>query len=327
MTKIEWCDETINPIIGCNKISPACDHCYAEIMANRLTGIDSTRHYYSQVINKKHWNGITVFRSNELLKPFKWKKSKRIFVVSMGDLFHESVPFEIIDKIITVIACNQQHIFQILTKRPERALEYFNWKEPDWANPGMREDQRIRYYCYHNHDVDISHLDWHWPLQNLWIGVTVEDQERTKRIDELIKIPAVIHFISVEPILEHIDLEKWLSPCSYYCSHSEADFAAYTSSDEFSQFDEIQRSTECALFYLNNHRPEQSKIDWVICGAETGNKARLMDPKWVRSLRDQCHKANVPFFFKKWGALNRDNNLLDGFIDCQEYHEFPNTQF
>jgi protein gp37 len=164
----------------------------------------------------------------------------------MGDLFHETVKFEWIDQIIGMISDNPQYTFIFLTKRPERCLEFFKWfgneiKRNGFDSVPTQSDNPLDYYD---------------PLPNIWIGVTVENQEQTKRIDELIKIPAAVHFISVEPMLENLNLEKWLSP-------------------------------------------EKSKIDWVICGAETGRKSRYMNPAWVRSLRDQCKESGVPFFMKK----------------------------
>ncbi len=292
MNKIGWCDETINPVIGCTKISPACDHCYAEVMARRLAGMKYTREYGKVLTNNK-WNGRTIFRSNELLKPGRWKNPRKIFVVSMGDLFHESVPFEWIDKIIGLISDTPRHTYLFLTKRPEICLEFFKW----FGN-------EIKKVGFDSIPTQSSNpLDYYDPLPNLWIGVTVENQEQAeKRIPILLQIPSSKKFISCEPLLESLDLSKWISPCSYYCSHTDEDFAEYTTSYEFNQLDEGSQMTECAMFYRNNHRSEPSKIDWVIAGGETGPKARLPNIEWFRSLRNQCKDTNIPFFFKKIGT-------------------------
>ena len=252
MTKIEWTNETWNAIIGCNKISPGCDNCYAEIMAYRLMHMPFTD-YYSYVLkdNKEchpdkfkylpKWNGETHFEKSQLEKPLKWKKSRMIFTVSMGDLFHESVPFAWIDQIFDIIRKCPQHTFIILTKRPDRMKEYLN--------------------------------KWLIRFNNVWAGVTAENQEQAeKRIPILLQIPAKVHFVSVEPMLGPINLNVDSSVAQ---SMTDLD------------------SKELA-FPLD-------KIDWVICGGESGSKARPMHPDWARSLRDQCKDAEVPFFFKQWG--------------------------
>jgi len=186
MTKIEWTNETWNPIIGCSKISEGCQNCYAEKMAFRLTHMPHTD-YYSFVLddNKEddtekfkyvpEWNGRTHFVESALQKPLKWKKPRMIFACSMGDLFHESVPFEWIDRVFETIVLNPQHTFQILTKRPERMLEYF------------------------------KQIAFRVPI-NAWLGVTVENQEQLiKRVPKLLSIPAAKRFVSCEPLLSGLD--------------------------------------------------------------------------------------------------------------------------
>ncbi len=181
-TKIEWTDATWSPIVGCTKVSPGCDHCYAEKMANRLSGIQTK---YSMVIHEGKWSGNTFMDEIALEKPLSWKKPRRIFVCSMGDLFHESVPFNWILEIMYVINKCPQHTFQILTKRPERMHEFFT----DWVpNPFSLEDG---------------------DLPNLHLGVTAENQEQAnKRIPILLQIPAAKRFISIEPMLGLISF-RW----------------------------------------------------------------------------------------------------------------------
>lgn len=179
-TKIQWTNETWNPIIGCSKISEGCQNCYAEKMAFRLAHIKNTG-YYEKVLawNKAmfgEWNGITHRNESALKKPLSWKKPRMIFVCSMGDLFHESVPFEWIDKVFTIMAMSPEHTFQILTKRPERMKEY----------------------------IEEIHVE---TFKNIWIGVTAENQEQAnKRIPVLLEIPAAKRFVSCEPLLSNIDL-------------------------------------------------------------------------------------------------------------------------
>ncbi|MFA6281872.1 MAG: DUF5131 family protein, partial [Candidatus Omnitrophota bacterium] len=143
-TKIEWTNETWNPVVGCSKISEGCENCYAEKMACRLTSMEYAEYdrshdgeasmsdakpvgYYDSVtdLSKRQWNGRTVLVESALEKPLHWKKPRKIFVCSMGDLFHESVPFDWVDKVMAIIVLCPQHTFQVLTKRPERMAEYF----------------------------------------------------------------------------------------------------------------------------------------------------------------------------------------------------------
>lgn len=179
-TKIEWTQETINPIIGCSKISEGCQNCYAETMANRLASMKTTEYYRQVTCKHTHslpngWNGKTYFVESQLDKPYKRKKPTMYFVCSMGDLFHESVPFEWIDKVFRVMIDNKHHTFQILTKRPERMKEY------------------------------IKSL-WDQEFSNIWLGVTAENQEQAnKRIPILLETPASKRFVSLEPLLSNID--------------------------------------------------------------------------------------------------------------------------
>lgn len=161
-TKIEWTDKTWNPITGCTKASSGCAHCYAETMARRLKSMGL----------EKYHNGFEVtLHEDDLNEPRRWKKGHNIFVCSMSDLFHESVPFEFIDQVLKTIRETPQHRYQLLTKRSERMAEYFV-----------------------SRDVPA----------NVWLGVTVECQATRSRIDELRNIPATVRFISCEPLIEDL---------------------------------------------------------------------------------------------------------------------------
>ena len=163
-SKIEWTDKTWNPITGCTKKSAGCAHCYAEVMTRRLKAMRLA----------KYKNGFELtLHEDELEQPLKWRGTHNIFVCSMSDIFHESVPFEFIDKIIEVIGKTPKHRYQILTKRAERMAEYFKNK----------------------------------PIPaNVWLGVTVECRDTKYRIDYLRDLKASVKFLSCEPLLE--DLEK-----------------------------------------------------------------------------------------------------------------------
>lgn len=193
-TKIEWCTETWNPIVGCTKVSPGCDHCYAERMAKRLKVMSekfdgkgnnifhrSASGPYADVVSQNgRWNGRTTFIPSALEKPLSWKKPRMIFVCSMGDLFHDTVSFSNILEVMFIANKCPQHTFLLLTKRPERMKEFFT----EWASNPFFE-----------------------PLPNVWLGVTAENQMRAnERVPILLSIPAAKRFVSVEPMLTQIDL-------------------------------------------------------------------------------------------------------------------------
>ncbi len=316
-TKIEWCTnpdgtkgETWNPITGCTPISEGCQNCYAKRMANRLKG----RCGYDAD------NPFKVTQHQDRLdQPFKWKKPRKIFVCSMGDLFHEDVQDWMLDEIFGVIlGCKifnntPDHIFMVLTKRPERMLNYFTDRTPvellkAWANacPWSANDPDVTVedivYGATCRDWDeqgrnssgSEHKPWGylerlWPLPNLWLGVTAENQARAdERIPILLQIPAAVRFVSVEPMLGPVDLTNITMPDEYQPPHvvlpSLTGFHVNT-----------LREDDDHIYQSNNH------LDWIIAGGETGPGARPMHPAWVRSLRDQCQAGGTPFFFKSWG--------------------------
>lgn len=260
-TKIEWATDSWNPIQAkikgkqgrgyhCTKISPGCDNCYAE-STNALRGN-----------GLPFDNRATEFELVEktLEAPLHWKKPRRVFVQSMGDLFHEGVPFPFIDKVFKVMAKARRHIFMLLTKRPEIMVGYLKW------------------LCG-SIGPDILELI---PPDNVWWGVTTENQDQAeKRIPVLLQIPAVVRFVSVEPMLGAVKL-------------------TYMDVDRLSgnyQLDALRGN----VTDMGRLCPSVNKLDWVICGGESRRNARPMHPDWVRSLRDQCQSADVPFFFKQWG--------------------------
>jgi len=231
-SKIEWCDKVWNPITGCSPISEGCEHCWAKRMANRLRG----RYGYPQDEPFR-----VTFHPDRLTEPRNWKKTAKIFVCSMGDLFHDDVDFDSIDEIMQVIA-ETNHTFMMLTKRPLRMK---------------------RYFAYYEHNEAIL-------PDNLWLGVSCENQARAdERIPILLQIPAAVRFVSLEPMLGPISLQE-----PWKLIGGKKDYLKF---------------------------PGAQCINWVIPGGETGPGARPLHPDWVRSVRDQCQAAGVPFFFKGWG--------------------------
>jgi protein gp37 len=254
-SSIEWTDATWNPTRGCTKVAPGCKHCYAETFAERFRGVKD--HPYEQGFDPRT-------APDQLGLPLTWKRPRKIFVDSMSDLFHESFDFRYIAAVFGVMAACKWHTFQILTKRPARAAEWFSW---------VRRQAAVGLECagaLHplavvtgsaNHILGIGSLpvppgdleSWLWPLPNVWIGTSIANQDDAdKNIHILRQIPAAVRFLSVEPLIGPVDASI-------------------------------------------------RGIDWVIVGGESGHGARPMHPDWVRSLRDQCVAAKVPFFFKQWG--------------------------
>lgn len=256
---IAWTEETWNPIRGCSKVSTGCANCYAETMAARFCGEGMP--YAGLVTPGGQWNGTVRLVRGHLEDPLRWRRPRRVFVNSMSDLFHEHLSFEEIASIFGVMAAAPQHTFQVLTKRPARMREWFEWV----SQPGDRPVSR----CW---DAGVGHLGRldvrnfeAWPLPNVWLGVTVEDQAAADhRIPDLLQVPAAVRFVSCEPLLGPMEIA----------------------------FAMPWRITGACL---------NRSIDWVICGGESGPWARPMHPDWARGLRDQCSAAGTPFLFKQWG--------------------------
>lgn len=276
-TKIEWTDATWNPITGCSVVSAGCRHCYAmKLAGTRLQHHPSRAGLTIDTKEGPVWNGKVRFNEQWLRQPLQWLRPRRIFVCAHGDLFHELAPDEWIDRVFAVMADCPQHTFQILTKRPARMLAYLsNSERVCRAIAGWHKGNLRSYF-------PADHLVWQkYPLPNVWIGVSVEDQAAAdERIPLLLKTPAAVHWISAEPLLGPVDLDSGAADGLHAlgCGHAGCD--------------------------CGNHG-----IDWVVVGGESGAKARPMHPDWARSLRDQCAAAGVPFLFKQWGEWTPGVNV------------------
>ena len=199
MTKIEWTDQTWNPVVGCSEVSPGCANCYAREAAR-----SRRLQQFPQYQTVKAWNGTVEFVESQLLKPVSWKSPQMIFVCSMADLFHNNVPDEWIDKVMAIAAICPRHTFQILTKRPERMRAYF-------ADPN-----RARWICDRALDLlrdeenplkwklPIAQFEVKIPLPNVWLGTTVENRKAIARIPAMRDTPSVLRFLSCEPLLEDL---------------------------------------------------------------------------------------------------------------------------
>jgi protein gp37 len=235
-SQIEWTDATWNPVRGCTKITPGCDHCYAETFAERFRGVKG--HPYEQGFDLR-------LVPEKLADPLRWKTSKMIFVNSMSDLFHKDVPDDYVEAICHVMERANWHTYQVLTKRSSRMRN-------------MLQDR----------------LQFAASLPHIWWGVSVEDRAHgLPRVEHLRQAPAAVRFLSIEPLLEHL---------------GELDLRG---------------------------------IHWVIVGGESGAGARPMQKEWVLSIRDQCERAQVPFFFKQWGGVRKSKTGRE--LDGKTYDTLP----
>jgi protein gp37 len=303
-TAIEWTDATWNPIAGCAIVSPACKNCYAMETAARLEAMSRAHeaahggdpgpiaHYRGltqQTSAGPVWTGaIAIAPEPKFLEPLHWKKPRRVFVNSMSDLFHDGVSDETLDHVFAVMGLCTQHTFQILTKRPARMRAYLEKLSRSWI---LRLSHAIN---------EIGAQKWAdapgretpcWPLANVWLGVTAErQQEADARIPELLATPAAVRFVSIEPMLGFVDL---------------MDIPWPSNRPRFPETDDLSDGRSAL------HMIDGARLDWIICGGESGPNARPMDPDWPRALRDQCAAAAVPFFFKQWGEFIAGEEIKD----------------
>lgn len=282
-SSIEWCDTTWNPILGCKRVSPGCDQCYAITQARIRAGNPSPKvaAAFAGLTERTEagidWTGQINLLPERLHQPFGWRKPRKVFVNSLSDLFHEDVPDAYIASIFVVMAATPQHTYQILTKRHGRMRSLLN-------------SDAFRVMCFTAaalRNLDLESVAW--PLPNVWLGVSVEDQKWADiRIPALIETPAAIRWVSAEPLLGPVDLfgqpdEGCEAAGPAISHHGYATPVGYGTGTEW----------DC------DHQPG---IDWLVVGGESGAGARPMHPSWVRSIRDQCVTADVPFLFKQRGA-------------------------
>lgn len=340
-SKIEWTDATWNPVRGCSRVSEGCRNCYAERQAARFSGPGQPFEGFAKMVRGSvaqtllaapdahpgvgapQWTGKVALIPELLELPLHWKKPRRIFVNSMSDLFHEAVPDDVIAKVFGVMRAARRHTFQVLTKRPQRMHDWMRWITESADGPVTRcwlemQDSiglvNIPERAWVEEDDDDGPPN-PWPLPNVWLGVSVEDQARAdERIPLLLQTPAAVRFLSVEPLLGPVDLRGGGPVPRRYLG------------------------CECGGSVCSH----KSKIDWVIVGGESGGpperalvekagitghpaktlyKQKLEALAWVRSLRDQAVAAGVPFFFKQWGGPSPKSGgrTLDG----RTWDEYP----
>lgn len=278
-TKIEWAHHTFNPWIGCTKVSPGCDHCYAE------ADFDKRRHIVQ-------WGaGQTRKRTapSTWSMPIKWNAEAerlgiryRVFCASLADVFDNEVEESWRLDLIWLIHKTPNLDWLLLTKRIGNAKSMLTEAIVQLDPAG----------------------EWPVPLPNVWVGATITNQEEANRdIPKLLAVPAAKRFLSMEPLLGPVDLER---------------------PRPGPDLDQGGGRMICQPWLI------QSGIDWVIVGGESGHQARPMYPDWARSLRDQCQRAGVPFLFKQWGEwtpgenVERERGTVDtAFLFEDGWHIYP----
>lgn len=259
-SKIEWTDATWNIVTGCTKVSPGCDHCYAERLTERFHGKGS----FAEV----------VLHPERLDLPERWRKPRRVFVNSMSDLFHKDVPDDFLAQAFARMALTPRHTFQVLTKRHGRMRAVTNSADFRGAAAGHATDLIVNRNWRRG---QIATTGWTttpidsagylfsppWPLPNVHLGVSVEDQKHADlRIPVLLGTPAAARFLSCEPLLGPVNLDRHL-------------------------YDHALTSVP------------SGGLHWVIVGGESGSGARPLELDWVRSIVNQCRDAGVPVFVKQ----------------------------
>lgn len=314
-TAIEWADSTFNPWIGCTRVSPACDHCYAEAqMATRMGRVEwgagkprsrTSAAYWRQPVQWNAradtfrecgacgWRGDIIIRAEPVPMPCPRcgavdhrPARRRVFCASLADVFDNEVEVSWLADLLSLIHRTPDLDWLLLSKR------IGNWRARIYAAVDLFEHRMVVSGRGDNHGYAMARnwLAGEAPA-NVWIGATICNQAEADRdIPKLLAVPAAKRFLSIEPMLSEIDLRQ----LRVY-----NDGAARPTHDCLSGY-----SSDTPWGYVaNNLVPPfgRGRIDWVICGGESGPHARPMHPDWVRSLRDQCAAAGVPFLFKQWG--------------------------
>lgn len=293
-TRIEkgmYWDRALRLNEGCTYVSLGCDHCWSCTQAHMRSHQKNPKiqaQYGGVTTPEGKWNSHIKLLEQNLELPLRVKKPTRWAI--WNDLFHEDVPLQFMSKAFDVIQQCPQHTFLLLTKRPHRMGVFVS----AWIGGYHHKNPLRGSFCRK-------------VMPNLWLGVTAENQEMAnKRIPILLNVPAAVRFVSVEPMLGPVNLKNYLSKyfcvaCGWKGNNSHIEWLG--SAERCTQFHFCPKcSTKIFQEEGWGRSIKYPGIDWVICGGESGPGARPMHPDWVRLIRDQCNKANVPFFFKGWGG-------------------------
>ena len=273
-SKIEWTNHTFNPWIGCTKVSEGCKNCYAE------RDFDKRRHVVEWGPGKPRHRTV----ASNWRKPRIWNakaertgERPRVFCASIADWLDPEVPLEWLADLLALIFETPNLDWLLLTKRPELWRDRMRFAALDAADRELHK----RYSAICNWLEGIA-------PPNVWIGATVENQKNTTRIPNLLQIPALVRFLSCEPLIGAVDLGKVeLVPDVF-------------DGDKLKRCG-IRINPLAGQFFESQLFDNERKIHWVITGGESGPPARPMHPDWVRDIRDQCQKAGVAYLHKQWG--------------------------
>lgn len=300
------------------------------------------------------WTGEVRFIAEHLADPLRWRKPQRVFVNSMSDLFHERLSNEEIAAVFGVMAAAPQHTFQVLTKRAKRMREWFEWFQSEVVAEMDPDDTmaqgRVFQLCACIDSIfddktptplvdaldemrfDINRAPLQWPLPNVWLGVSVENQDAAdERIPELLRTPAVVRFLSCEPLIGPVDL-RGCECGNMWCGGERLRSYRFEKQHDDGRIEVLEERKE--------------RIAWVIAGCESGPGARPCNVEWLRSLRDQCAAAGAPYFLKQavgtvhdshetrsLGAVEADTgsrrkagNVIElPYLDGVQHKDFPNV--
>lgn len=306
-TAIEWTDATWNPITGCSVVSAGCKHCYAmKLAGTRLKHVASRKGLTVDTKAGPVWTGEVRFNAAELLHPLSWRRARMIFVCAHGDLFHENVPDDWIDRVFAVMALAPQHTFQVLTKRPERMRAYLKRNRRRARTNAIRAIEPRECQPRTNALMAISRIDpdapIHQPLPNVWLGVSVEDQPAAdERIPIVLDTPAALRWISAEPLLGPLVLHPSWLPCQR-CQGRGWYLERLIDDHQTACADCLALARAGGLtFAKGQYAVPGPRLGWVVGGFESGRNARPGNFDDARSLRDQCAAAGAPFLWKQNG--------------------------
>lgn len=299
-SRIEWLarpgtiPESWNPIAGCTKVSAGCDNCYALSMSWRIANMGKHPARYEGVCEKINarlrWTGRINFDDEELGRPYRWQKERTVFVCSMSDLFHPEVSDDFVLEVFATMLHNRQHTFLVLTKRSRRMHTFFNQYLVDgrFLAPGVV------------HAKDAHHC-WTWPPKHIWLGVTVESARYEDRIEDLVRTPAAVRFLSLEPMLMNMTMDFLeLHPYLFSCPECGRRPLSLPLEDWRYNGKRYEHSHGYPVGHIET--TPDPLIDQVILGGESGPGARRFNQRAARAIIATCQDAGVAVFVKQLGA-------------------------
>jgi protein gp37 len=276
-SKIEWTDATWPVVQGCDPVSPGCLNCYAiSLMHRHAANPNQKISLPVQGLTKTSgrgpiWTGKLALREDRLGDPLRWRKPKMVFVPSHGDIFHEGVPDAFLAQVYLTMFRAKHHTFQVLTKRAERLVE--------WSRKLCYDDGGERLYL--DETGRGRRLLGLPEARHIWHGVSVENVATSVRLDHLTKATLGVRFVSLEPLLEFVDVTKWL----------------------YSEYDRYAMDPRGAtLAPAQSYTASRAKLNWAIVGGESGVRARPFDVDWARTYVEHCRAAGCALFVKQMGA-------------------------